>query len=101
MIEKQSIIRQHIRLKANDLYKFMRNLMIAAGANIECAEAAAQIHLEADLRGVNLQGADYLPYTIKYLERGIIDGMAKPSVVKELGASALFDGYGGLGQLAA
>ena len=101
MIEKQNNIRQHIRLKANDLYKFMRNLMIAAGANIECAEAAAQIHLEADLRGVNLQGADYLPYTIKNLERGIIDGMAKPSVVKELGATALIDGNRGLGQLAA
>ena len=52
MTEKQSNIPPQIRLKANDLYKFMRNLMIAAGANIECAEAAAQIHLEADLKGI-------------------------------------------------
>ena len=101
MTDKQKKTRTQIKLNSKDLYKFMCNLMIAAGAHQDCAEAAAQIHLEADLQGVNLQGADYLPYTIKSLERGIIDGMAKPSIIKETDATALIDGNRGLGQLAA
>ncbi len=90
-----------LSLAAPDLHAFMIDLMMAAGASRKNAECAADVHLDADLKGVGVQGLDYLPYTLDSLERGLIDGRADPVVVSRRAASAVIDGRRGLGQSAA
>ncbi|MGV6874998.1 Ldh family oxidoreductase [Pseudochelatococcus sp. B33] len=88
-------------LDAAELRRFMVDLMCAAGASRTNAECAADVHLDADLKGTSVQGFDYLPYTLNSLERGLIDGRAEPEVVSRRAAAAVIDGHRGLGQAAA
>jgi LDH2 family malate/lactate/ureidoglycolate dehydrogenase len=90
-----------VSLPCDELRRFMVALLVAAGALETNAEAAAEVHLDADLKGLGVQGVDYLPYTLRSLKRGLIDGLAEPEVVKQTAASALVDGKRGLGQPAA
>lgn len=76
-------------------------LHVAGGCSQASAEAAAEVHLDADMKGLGVQGLDYLPYTLTSLKRGLIDGKAEPEVVRQSAASALVDGKGGMGQPAA
>lgn len=92
---------QFVTLPCEDLRRFMVALLVAAGASEANAEAAAEVHLDADLKGLGVQGLDYLPYTLNSLKRGLIDGQAEPEVVRQSAASALVDGKRGFGQPAA
>lgn len=93
---------QHVvSLPCDELRTFMLDLMVAAGASKTNAQAAAEVHLDADLKGMGVQGFDYLPYTLKSLRRGLIDGHAEPQIVRQTAASALVDGNRGMGQPAA
>ena len=92
---------QFVTVPCDELRRFMIALHVAAGASEANAEAAAEVHLDADLKGLGVQGLDYLPYTLKCLKRGLIDGQAEPEVVRRMAASALIDGKRGLGQPAA
>ncbi len=89
---------REIIVEPQALHRFMVDLMVAGGASEKAATVAADVHLDADLRGVGPQGFDYLPYTLKSLERGIIDGHAEPEVVRDDGATVLIDGRRGMGQ---
>lgn len=93
--------RPTVRVAAGDLETLIRNVLVAAGASPENAEAAAEIHVEADRCGVGAQGADYLYYSVQSLERGLIDGKAEPRIVRETAATVLIDGRRGLGHRAA
>ncbi|RWF06263.1 MAG: Ldh family oxidoreductase [Mesorhizobium sp.] len=90
-----------IKLDHRRLKQFMVDLMVGAGASLPNAECAADIHVEADLRGVGGQGLDYLPYTLASLERNLIDGHAEPEIVHRSPAAAVIDGRRGPGQVAA
>lgn len=92
---------QFVTVPSDELRRFMVALHVAAGASEANAEAAAEVHLDADLKGLGVQGLDYLPYTLKCLKRGLIDGQAEPQVVRQMAASVLIDGKRGLGQPAA
>ncbi|RUY00179.1 hypothetical protein EOA25_24875, partial [Mesorhizobium sp. M2A.F.Ca.ET.040.01.1.1] len=86
-----------IKLDHRRLKQFMVDLMVGAGASLPNAECAADIHVEADLRGVGGQGLDYLPYTLASLERNLIDGHAEPEIVHRSPAAAVIDGRRGPG----
>jgi LDH2 family malate/lactate/ureidoglycolate dehydrogenase len=90
-----------IKISASELKLYAKNLLVAAGADEANAETAAAIFVEADLKGAGVQGVDYLYYVIDCLKRGIIDGSAKPAVIKQTESTALIDGNRGLGQPAA
>ena len=90
-----------IRIAAFELQDFMIRLMVSAGMSEVNARAAADVHIDAELRGVGIQGFDYLPYTLASLERGLIDGKAEPRLTRRTQATALIDGGGGPGQAAA
>jgi len=93
--------RTTIKISASDLNLYAKNLLVAAGADEADAETAAAIFVEADLKGIGVQGVDYLFYIINCLKRGIIDGSAKPTIIKQTESTALIDGNRGLGQPAA
>lgn len=92
---------QFVTVPCRELEQLMIDLLVAAGASATNARIAAAVHLDADLKGIGVQGFDYLPYTIASLRRGLIDGEAEPEVVERRAASALVDGRRGLGQPAA
>lgn len=93
--------RPTLNVGAGALRALMERLLVACGCPDELASAAAEVFLEAELRGIGVQGIDYMPYLIANLRSGNIDPAGRPRIVKESAASALVDGGNGLGQPAA
>lgn len=82
------------------LRDLMERLLRAAGCGPEVASTATNVFLEADLRGVGLQGLDHMYTMIQNLRNGRIDPGGKPRILKEGEAFVLVDGERGPGQLA-
>jgi len=93
--------RPSVKINCTDLVLLAQDLLVAAGADVSNAKAAAEIFVEADLRGMGVQGVDYVYYVLDCLKRGIIDGKAKPTIERQTDSTALIDGNRGLGQPAA
>ena len=86
---------------AKVLRDLMERLLGACGCPADLREPAAEVFLEAELRGIGVQGIDYLPYLIANLRAGNIDPAGRPAIAREGTASALVEGGNGLGQPAA
>ncbi len=82
------------------LREFMERLLRAAGCGPEAASTAAAVFLEADLRGVGLQGLDHMHTMIRNLQTGRINPHGKPRIAAEGEAFALVDGDTAPGQVA-
>jgi LDH2 family malate/lactate/ureidoglycolate dehydrogenase len=78
--------------------RLAEDLMTAAGARREKARIAAEIFIEADLRGIGLQGLDYMPLVVRALASGRIPADAEPTVLEEGASSLLIDGGAGMVQ---
>ena len=87
-----------VTIDAPALRQVMDDLLGACGCPQETRSIAAEVFLEAELRGIGLQGIDYMPYLIANLRGGNIDPNGRPKVTRETPASALIDGGNGLGQ---
>lgn len=85
-------------MPAEVLRDYMERLLRAAGCNEINAREAAEVFLEADLRGIGMQGLDHLFTMLDDLRRGTIDGQGRPEIVRETAATALVDGHWGPGQ---
>ncbi|MBT6118323.1 MAG: Ldh family oxidoreductase [Rhodospirillaceae bacterium] len=83
------------------LRDYMERLLRAAGCSDVNAKEAAEVFLEADMRGMGMQGLDHMFSMFRDLERGTIDGTARAEVVSEGLATAMVDGHWGPGQPAA
>ena len=83
------------------LRRYMRSMLAAAGCDEENARVAAGVFLDADLRGVGLQGLDHMSTLLDALRNGRVDGRARPRVVDESLGTVLVDGGRGPGQAAA
>lgn len=84
------------------LREIMERLLKAVGCDDETAAALAEIHLEADMRGVGVQGLNHLINShIQEIMSGNERPGAKPSVITENEGYALIDGNAGPGPLAA
>ena len=93
--------RPTLTLGAPALRRLTADLLGACGCPEDLAAAAAEVFLEAELRGVGVQGIDYLPYLISNLRNGNAEPSGRPRIAKETPATALIDGGRGLGQPAA
>lgn len=88
-------------VKLDGLRKMMEGMLAAAGCDAETAKALADLHLEADMRGVGVQGLSHLVNShIPHLRNGKIDPAGKPKIVRETDTSALIDGNNGPGPIA-
>ena len=84
------------------LRKLMEQMLLAVACDAETARELANVHLEADLRGVSVQGLNHLTNShIPKLKKKKEDPAGKPSIVKETDACALVDGASGPGPIAA
>ena len=87
-------------IQVDMLRALMESLLKAAGCGPNVASEVAKVFLEADLRGVGLQGLDHMPTMIRGLRTGRINPHGKPRIIKEEAASILIDGDAGPGQIA-
>ena len=64
-------------VKIDAMRAFMKRLLMAAGCDEEGASISADAFLEADLRGIGLQGLDHMPSLIRHLRTGRTDPRAR------------------------
>ena len=88
-------------VKIETLRDLMEGLLLAAGCPGNSSKRVAHIFLEADLRGIHVQGLHLLVLSLlNWLRSGKVDPKGEPRIVQERSGSALVDGNRGLGQLA-
>lgn len=88
--------------KPEDLYDFMVRFFVKLGVPQDRAETTAEVLQAADLRGVNSHGMIRLhTYYGSRLQKGLIDPLAEPEIIRESVASLAIDGKNGLGQVVA
>ena len=73
------------------LRQLMLDLLTACGCPQQLAAKQAEMHLEADLRGIGIQGLDHLFSLIDELRGGHIDPRGEPEIIKDLGPTILID----------
>lgn len=66
-----------VRIQPLALRDYCERILVAAGASPENAQAAAEVHLEADLREFSGQGLDYIPRLVAHLRDHRVDGKAR------------------------
>ena len=88
-------------VESEALYRLMKDLLLACGCKEDIAAAQANMHMEADLRGVGIQGLDHMFNLIEDLRKGHIKPATSPEISKDLGSTVLVDGNAGLGVPAA
>ena len=98
---KGSADRPMRQVRPEALRQLMERLLVACGTTEEIAPVQADMHLEADLRGMDIQGLDHMFTLLEDVRAGHIDPSALPEVTQDLGATVLIDGHAGLGVPAA
>ena len=81
------------------LLDLLERLLQAAGCSPQNAGVVARGFIEADERGLALQGLDHIWTTLGDLRLGRMNGNSRPRIVKETAATALVDGDAGPGQV--
>lgn len=79
---------------------FVRDVFLSFGVPREDADVVAEVLVHADLLGFDSHGVARLvghPGYVDGLRRGIVNAVARPSLVSETTTTALLDGDGGLG----
>jgi LDH2 family malate/lactate/ureidoglycolate dehydrogenase len=84
------------------LRRFMERILGAVGCDDETARALADVHLEADLRGVGVQGLNHLVNShAAKLRSGEEKPNVRPILLEDRDAIAIVDGQSGPGPVAA
>jgi L-2-hydroxycarboxylate dehydrogenase (NAD+) len=89
------------KVAPKELSTFGRAVFMAVGASNKNAELVTAHLVDASLQGVDSHGVARIPVYVQGVQEGRINPAATPEVIKETGASALIDGHGGFGQVAA
>lgn len=82
---------------ADRLRAFILEVLRAMHMGREAAALTADLMVRTDLRGVDSHGIGMLPKYVEWWRAGYIAPEAKPELVHDDGATALFDGRKGLG----
>jgi LDH2 family malate/lactate/ureidoglycolate dehydrogenase len=93
--------RKSISVTVDVLRDYISRVLRAIGCDDEAVKHAAEVFLEADMRGFGFQGIDHIHTMINGIRNGHIDPKGLPHIVKDAAAYALIDGNRGLGQPAA
>lgn len=91
-----------VTVGVDELRQFMHEILTAVGCESDVAAELADVHLDADLRGVSVQGLNHLINSHQVeLRSGKEVPEAKPEVVLDGPAFAMIDGHSGPGPIAA
>lgn len=88
-----------VHVEIPQLRDLMRRILEAAGCDAETASLSAEVFLDADLKGMGLQGLDHMATLVRHLQTGHTRPDARPKVIREEAATVLVDGGRGLGQI--
>ena len=89
-----------MRLPAEQLEGWVRDLLEGAGLVEEAAALVARSLVETNLRGIDSHGVLRVPIYVERLRAGLLNDDPEPFVVSEDGAVAVVDADGGPGQVA-
>jgi ureidoglycolate dehydrogenase (NAD+) len=92
--------RERILVTHQELHRFIRDMLVAAGARKTDAASVADGLLWANLRGGDGHGVSRLPRYLQMIERGETDLAATPRLVHERPASFVLDSRRGFGPVA-
>jgi ureidoglycolate dehydrogenase (NAD+) len=90
----------HVGVSVDRLEAFVETVLHDLSMRKHDARVAAEILVNADLRGRHTHGVWFLPAYVRMLQAGGIDPTARPAVVHETSTTAVVDGAAALGQLA-
>jgi L-2-hydroxycarboxylate dehydrogenase (NAD+) len=91
--------RHQRRVPIGVLREFLNRILLAAGCEADDAAVAAEVFLDADLRGIGIQGFSHVHTLVRHIRTGRTDPRARPQVIRDGAATALVDGHRGLGQI--
>jgi ureidoglycolate dehydrogenase (NAD+) len=84
-----------------ELGRFIRDVLVAAGAAAADAAAVADGLVWANLRGIDGHGVSRLPRYLNIIKRGEIDPKARPRLILDRAAAFVLDSGHGFGPVAA
>ncbi len=85
----------------DELGRFIRDVLMTAGASAADAATVADGLVWANLRGVDGHGVSRLPRYLKIIERGEIDPKVQPRLIHDRAATFVLDSGHGFGPVAA
>ncbi len=88
-----------MRVFYEELRQTLERILLAHGVSPENAAPAAENYAQNSLDGVYSHGVNRFPRTISYLDRGLVDGKARPALLASFGALERWDGRLGLGNV--
>jgi LDH2 family malate/lactate/ureidoglycolate dehydrogenase len=88
-----------VKVSAEALQEFVAQVLAKLEVPAPQAVEAAEVLVNADVRGVDSHGVARLPYYVDRLDKGLIEPVTDIRLVREGGANILVDGGNGLGQL--
>jgi LDH2 family malate/lactate/ureidoglycolate dehydrogenase len=88
-----------VNISSQMLQSWVSKIFEAVGMSSEDAELTAHTLVVADARGVHSHGCLRVPLYVKRIEKNSVDPRAKPTLIREKGAMALFDGHNAAGQV--
>ena len=86
---------------ADDLRTMTEHVFEAAGFPVKKAQLVARLMVEANLVGHDSHGVRHIPIYVSRIRDGLIQADAEPRVVEETATTAVVDGEGTLGHVAA
>ncbi|WP_240768557.1 Ldh family oxidoreductase [Olivibacter sp. XZL3] len=91
----------HISIKEADLRQFTEQVFLAIGCSTEHAKLAADVLIQADLRGIDSHGTARLSGYVRLWQKGRLNPSPHMRIVHETPTTATVDGDRGLGLVVA
>ena len=88
-----------MRIPVQCLQETFETILLSRGVETETARIAAENFTRSSVDGVYSHGVNRFPRVIDYLDRGLIDGRARPECVAGMGSVERWDGHMGLGNV--
>jgi len=88
-----------MRIFYEELRQVLERILLAHGVSAENAGTAAENYANNSLDGVYSHGVNRFPRTVDYLDRGLVDGTARPVLLSSFGGLERWDGRLGLGNV--
>ena len=85
------------RFSPAELSDYCKNVLTASGVDADCAEAVAQVLIDADLTGVSTHGVSRMSIYMERMEKGLVSRKNNIRIVQEGPSTAVIDAGNTLG----
>jgi len=88
-----------MRIPYEQLKNTFETILLKKGVETQAAKIAAENFAQTSVDGIYSHGVNRFPRVVSYLEKGVIDGKAKPTCINSFGSFERWDGHMGLGNV--